>query len=182
MKNNKMNLAIKATVFASLAILFVSCKTVKVTTDYDRSADFSAYKTFSIYRLTTTANVNQLNAERIWNSIRTEMSKKGYTEDDHYPDLVINVAGLVQSQNKKSISASGNGYYRPYWRGNTATIQETDDKEGTLLIHVIDVKERALVWEGKGNTEIKKQPKNPDEAISRAVTRIMNSFPTAVAN
>ena len=182
MKRNKMTQTIKAAAFALLATLIFSCKTLKVSTDYDRSADFSAYKTFSIYRVTTTPDVNQLNAERIWNSIRAEMSKKGYTEDNYYPDLVIDIAGLLQTQNRKFISASGAGYYRPWWGNNTATIQDNDYKEGSLLIHVIDVKKKKLVWEGKGNAEITKQPKNPDEAISRVVTKIMNNFPMVTEN
>lgn len=177
-----MNQTIKATAFALLAILIVSCKTLKVTTDYDRSADFSAYKTFSIYRVITTPGINQLNAERIWNSIRKEMSKKGYTENNFYPDLVIDVTGLLQTQNRKFISSSGAGYYTPYRGNNTATIQENDYKEGSLLIHVFDVKKKKLVWEGKGNAEITKQPKNPDEAMSHAVTKIMNNFPIIAGN
>lgn len=175
------NIVTKLLFLALTTTTIISCgPTVKVAIDYDRSANFSAYKTFSIYHLTTSLNVNELNAERIWNSIRKEMIKKGYKENDNNPDLVINVASLLKD--RKYVSATGNGPYRPYWGAGSATIQSYDYKDGSLLIHVTDAKKDRLVWEGKGNAEIKKQPKNPDEAINEAVTKIMNAFPLVTAN
>ncbi len=67
-------ITINSILFILTVTLAVSCApTVKVTADYDRSANFTAYKTFSVYNLTTTLNVGVLNAERILNSIRSEM-------------------------------------------------------------------------------------------------------------
>jgi hypothetical protein len=152
---------------------------VKVTTDYDRSVNFTVYKSFSLYNFTSTLNVNQLNAERIMNSVRSEMIKKGYIEDNYNPDLMINVVSLLKD--KKSISASYNGMYGPYgfWPGGNgnATIRASDYKDGSIMVHVVDVKTNKLLWEGIGNAEMTKQPKNPDEAINNAVAKIMNEFP-----
>jgi hypothetical protein len=170
------SIAIKFILFILTVTLGVSCApTVKVSTDYDRSANFSSYKTFSIYNLTTSLNVNELNAERIWNSIRSEMIKKGYKENNNNPDLMINVVSLLRD--KKYVSATDNGWYRPYWGTRNATIQAYDYKDGSLLIHVVDLKTDRLIWEGKGNAEITKQPKNPDEAIGNAIAKIMSAFP-----
>jgi hypothetical protein len=162
--------------------IIVSCgPTVKVTSDYDRSANFSAYKTFSVYHLATTLNVNELNAERIWNSIRNEMIKKGYTESNKNPDLLINAFSVLKD--KKYVSASNNygygGLYRPYgyWSAGNTTFHAYDYKDGSLMIDVVDAKKDRLVWQGTGSAEITKQPKNPDEAIGSAVTKIMNGFP-----
>jgi Domain of unknown function (DUF4136) len=176
------NIATKFLLLALAATMIVSCgPTVKVNTDYDRSANFSAYKTFSVYHLTTTLNVNELNAERIWNSIRKEMIKKGYTENDRNPDLLINAFSVLKD--KKYVSANNSygygGAYRPYgyWAAGNTTFQAYDYKDGSLMIDIVDAKKDRLVWQGTGNTEITKQPKNPDEAIGSAVTKIMNGFP-----
>lgn len=167
--------------------LAISCgTTVKVHSDYDRSTDFTGYKTFSIYMLATTKNVNQLNEERIWNSIRQEMSKKGYVETTDRPDLLINAVSVLN--NRKYVTANSNlygygGAVRPYgyWGVGRATGSTTfeahDYKEGTLLIDVVDAQKNKLVWQGTGNAEINKAPKNPDAAIRDAVTKIMNSLP-----
>jgi hypothetical protein len=180
---------IKSLLLVLPATLMFSCKpTLKISSDYDRSANFSAYKTFSLYYLVTSRTVNELNEERIWNSIRATMSKKGYIENDHNPDLLVNAVFVVK--NKKYVTASSNAYgyggvYRPYgyWgRGygmasaNT-TFQANNYREGSLLIDVVDAKTNKLIWEGTGNSEFEKKPKNPDEVISKAVNKIMADFP-----
>jgi Domain of unknown function (DUF4136) len=167
------------------ATLAVSCApTVNVTTDYDRSANFAAYKSFSLCNFKSTLNVNELNAKRILNSVRSEMIKKGYTEDNYNPDLKINVVSRLRDKN--SISATHSGMYGPYgfWpggNGNT-TINTTAYKDGSIIVHVIDVKTNMLLWEGIGNAEMTKQPKNLDKAINDAVTKIMNEFPQRSTN
>jgi len=165
----------------SAGLLF-SCKpTLKVNTDYDRTADFSAYKTFGLHYLVTSRTVSQLNEERIWNSIRSTMSQKGYIEKDRNPDLVIHAISVVKNKNYLSATSSGyTGLYRPYgyWGGSaTTTVQTNQYKEGSLVINVVDAKTNRLIWEGIGNAEFEKTPKNPDEAISNAVTKIMTGFP-----
>lgn len=171
------------------AALMFSCKpALKVSTDYDRNANFSTYKTFSLYYLVTNRNVNELNEERIWNSIRIAMAKKGYTETNQNPDLVVNAVSVLK--NKKYVSANSNiygsaGAYRPYgyWGGGfrtvsgSTTFQTNNYKEGSLVIDVVDGKTNKLVWEGTGNAEFEKKPKNPDEAISKAVNKILADFP-----
>lgn len=174
------NIILNGIVCVLTTTIAVSCApTVKVTTDYDRSVNFTVYKSFSLYNFTSTLNVNQLNAERIMNSVRSEMIKKGYIEDNYNPDLMINVVSLLKD--KKSISASYNGMYGPYgfWPGGNgnATIRASDYKDGSIMVHVVDVKTNKLLWEGIGNAEMTKQPKNPDEAINNAVAKIMNEFP-----
>lgn len=182
-------LTIKSLLFILPAALLFSCKpTLKVSTDYDRAANFSSYKTFSLYYLATSRNVSELNEERLWNSIRAAMSKKGYIENNQNPDLVVNAVSVLK--NKKYVTANSNGYgyggvYRPYGSWNTGfrsvsgstTFQTDNYKEGSLVIDVIDAKTNKLVWEGIGNAEFEKRPKNPEEAISSAVNKILADFP-----
>jgi len=167
------------------ATFAVSCApTIEVTTDCDRSANFAVYKSFSVHNFIRTLNVSELNERRIFNSVRSEMIKKGYTEDNNDPDLMINVVSLLKD--KKSISASYNGMYGPYgfWPGGNgnATIRMSDYKDGSIMVHVVDVNTNRLLWEGIGNAEMTKQPKNIDEAINSAVAKIMNKFPQRSTN
>ena len=100
----------------------ISCKpTLTVSTDYDRSVNFSAYKTFSLYYLISNKNVNELNENRIWNSIRAGMLKKGYIENDHNPDIVVNAVSVVK--NKKYVSARSFSELLFFENDATANIQ-----------------------------------------------------------
>jgi Domain of unknown function (DUF4136) len=179
---------IKSLLLALPVTLMFSCKpTLKVSSDYDRSANFSSYKTFTLYYLVTNRNVTQFNEERIWNSIREEMQKKGYRENDSNPDIVVNAVSVVN--NKKYLSANSNGYgyggaFRPYggMLSASGTVTAVQYKEGSSLIDVLDTKTNKLVWEGVGSAEFEKQPKDPEKVIKEAVTKILANFPQGDIN
>lgn len=170
-----------------VALMSSCAQTIKVTTDYDRSTNFSTYKTFSFYALASTLNVNEMNQDRIIKSIRMEMLKKGFTENNYTPDLVISAITVLKDKKRLSISGNSYGYggfYRPYgyWgapASGYASVQANEYKDGTLIIDIADAQTKKLVWEGTGISEITKQPKNPDASISNAVGKIMAGFPAA---
>lgn len=172
-----------------MVITGISCKTtLNVTSDYDKSADFNSYKTFGMYTLTSTKNINMFNLKHIVTAIRTEMKKKGFVETDNNPDLVINAVSVLL--NRQSVSSTTNyygygGLYRPYafWGtpgriGAYKEVQTNNYKDGTLLIDVIDTKTQRMVWQGIGNAEINKKPKNPEKIINKSVAKIMKTFPS----
>src|ERR1700761_8470158 len=113
-----MKVIICPSVFLFGIILLSACgPSLKVASDYDHATDFSAYKTFSIYHLETTHSVSQLNANRFINAIRTEMVKKGFTETQDNPDLMVNA--ITQLKDQQTVTANSNYYgyggaYRPY--------------------------------------------------------------------
>lgn len=185
---------IKKTIIGSLTLLLTgalvsSCgPTLTVSSDYDRSANFAAYKTFSMYSLKNDGSVSRLNEDRIVKYIRAEMEKKGFREDSKNPDLLVNTVTVMK--NKKGITASAmhsygwGGVYRPYgyWAApvsGSANVTAYDYKDGSLVIDVIDASNNKMIWTGSGSAEIHRQPKNPEHAISETVTKIMSGFPAA---
>jgi hypothetical protein len=166
------------------ATFIVSCSSISVTTDYDKTVDFTKYKTFSFYHLKTSGQVSQLNADRIANAIKKEMLSKGYVEDNANPDLLVNSVLVIED--KVGVTSSTNyygygGYYRPYgWGPTVATtsVSTYEYKDGTMIIDVIDAKTEKLVWEGVGTKELNSNQKDPEEAINFAVYKIMANFPT----
>jgi hypothetical protein len=170
------------TLFALLAsLIFLSaCNTIKVTTDYNKSVDFTKYKTFAFYKLKVTDNVTQLNQERIINSVKNEMIKKGFVQNDASPDMLVNTTAILED--KKSVSANTygyGGYYRPYGYGGmgTTTYNVYEYKNGSLIIDIIDASKDQLIWEGTGNKDIDAPSKNPDVDIANAVAKILYTFP-----
>jgi hypothetical protein len=165
---------------------FVSCEpALKVTHDYDKSANFQQYKTFSIVQLSQQhQSLSQLNQNRIISSVRAEMIKKGFQESGD-PDLLVDMTTILKDQ--QTVTANTNyygygGYYRPYgWGGGMSSGYTTYDvqnyKDGSLVIDVVDAKTKKLIWEGIGNKEIDKPASDPDKQIAAAVTAIMASFP-----
>lgn len=169
--------------------LFYSCSpTVKVTTDYDHSANFSEYKTFAVYDLKAQqGQVNQLNVDRVAKAIRNEMLAKGFTESSN-PDLKVNAVSILK--NKTQVTADSNfygygGMYRPYgyWGGGammgggTTTFNSYDYVDGSLVIDIVSTKTDKLVWQGIGNAEIDSKPDNPEQFINDAIKKILTGFP-----
>jgi len=169
-----------------LVTVLFSCNSVTVTTDYDKSVDFSKYKSFSFYELTDkSGSVSELNKKRIVNALKSEMTKKGFVESMNNPDVLVNLTAILAD--KKSITANTNyynygGYYRPYYWGGgyggaTTSYDVYEYKDGSLIIDIIDASNKQLIWQGIGNKEIDSPSKNPDKTINEAVAKIMENFP-----
>lgn len=184
MKTSKLSLYL---IVIGLSILAASCgSTLKVTNDYDRNTNFSNYKTFSVYSVKTTGSVSQLNADRIVNAIKAEMTAKGYSYVESNGDLTINAITILKD--KQSVSATTNyygygGLYRPYGyyggmgMASNTSVSTYHYKDGSLTIEMVDAKTTKMVWQGIGNKEIDRASNDPDADIKKAVTLIMESFP-----
>lgn len=183
-----------AKLLATLAFtwLTISCgPSVKVSTDYDRSANFQQYKTFSMYKLDgKTDAISELNANRITSAVRNEMTKKGFQETSDNPDLLVNTVTIMKDRQSVSSNTDFYGYggaYRPYAWGagmgvsGTTTYNVQDYKDGSLIIDIVEASSKKLLWQGTGNSEIDKPLKDPDTQIPAAVAKIMASFPVGAA-
>lgn len=173
---------------AVLLLMSTACgPTLKVTSDYNKSADFSTFKTYSIHSMEK-AGVSSFNRQRIENAIVAQMTAKGYTPADTLTaDLLVNAVTITKQG--KNVTAYTDyygygGYYRPYYWGagfgGTSTTNFSVDNytDGSLIIDVVDRNKKELIWQGVGNSEIDgTQLKDPDNFIPKAVTKIMESFP-----
>src|ERR1700742_2945092 len=109
----------------------ISCgPSLKVSSDYDKTANFQQYKTFAIYKSDKGNDaISQLNQQRIINSIRNEMIKKGFQETGSDPDVLVNTVAILKD--RVAVSSSTDfygygGYYRPYyWGGSMAGVSTT---------------------------------------------------------
>lgn len=187
-----MKTLLKLSQLLFILLMVAACSTpLKVTSDYDKSANFQQYKTFSLNKVDPDKqSISQLNQDRITNAVRAEMVKKGYQETADGGDLLVHSAVVLKD--KKSISSNTDyygygGVYRPWgWGGGmgvtgTTTYNVQDYKDGSLIIDVADAKTQKLLWEGIGNKEIDKPLKDPDKEIPEAVASIMAKFPSSMA-
>jgi hypothetical protein len=166
-----------------LQAIYGCAPTIKVSTDFDRAANFSSYKTYALVDIAAKDEVSDLNGDRIMKAIRENMKSKGFTEAGVEADLLVNAMTVLKE--KRTVTANTNyygygGIYRPYgyWGGNSAvTFNSYDYVDGSLIIDIVNNKTQKLLWQGIGNAEIDKMPNNPDEFINHAVTKILHGFP-----
>ena len=148
---------------------------LKVTSDYDKTANFQSFKTFKM-NISEEAHqsISPLNKDRVINAVRAEMLKRNFMESEN-PDLIVHTASIFKDKQSVSSHTSSygyGGYYRPYgWGGamgvsSYTTYDVQNYKDGSVIIDIVDAKTQKLVWEGVGNKEIDSPAKDPEKAIN----------------
>jgi hypothetical protein len=173
--------------FLSAIILLSSCEpALKVTNDYDKTADFSKFHTFRIVKLEQQHQaLSQFNQTRFINAVRANLVSKGFVEADS-ADLLVNIVTILKNEqqvvaNTSSYGYGYGGYYRPYgWGGggnSSTTVNVEKYVDGSLIIDIASSSTSKLIWEGIGNKKIDQPSNNPDKDVPYAVNMIMASFP-----
>jgi len=157
----------------------------KVTYDFDKNEDFSAFKT---YAMTDGTPVGQkLIDDRIVDAINAALASKGLTKAESNPDVVV--VYHVAFDKQKDISSYSSGFgggYGPYgygWGGGfnstSTTTQVRDILIGTLVIDMADAKKNTIVWRGMGVKEVNTtaKPEKRDKSIKSAVDKIFKNYP-----
>ena len=161
-------------IIISVVISLAGCSTISVTQDYDPGYDFSKLKTFEFLPIPEDAGIDQLNAKRLGEAIKTNLIAKGYTLSEE-ADFGI---ALHFGQQTKTDVQSYNYHYGGWW-GSEEGVQVTQYDEGTLVIDFIDMAKNELVWRGTGSGVISQSPSIEErtENINKAVAQILAQFP-----
>ncbi len=173
----------RLTILIGAILLVQSCgPTLTVTSDYDHNATFTTYKSFKIYQPDAQhQTISSLNQQRIYGAVSANLTSKGFSEGGDAADLLVNIVTVIKDQKYLSANTYGSGgFYRPYaWGGgfSQTTVSVQDDKQGSLIIDIVDTKANKLVWTGTGNQEIDKPLSDPANQIPVIVNKIMASFP-----
>ena len=176
----------KKRVTAGLAALLLVPALVmaqKVTYDYEKTANFSSFKTYAHKEGTKVGQ--PLIDDRIVAAIDAAMAAKGFTKSESNPDVFVVYHIAFDKQKDISTFSSGGGY-GPYgwgwgggWAGGTTTTQVRDILIGTLVIDLADAKKGQLAWRGVGTKEVDTQakPDKRDKSITNAVNKIFKNYP-----
>ncbi len=163
-----------------LALIFSSCSSVRVASDYDREADFNKYKSFAFFKPgIDKADISDLDKKRILRAIENEMLKNGFTKSEN-PDLLVSIFTKTNEniniyQNNFAGWGYGWGWNPWYWGSGFNTVNRTS--EGTLYIDLIDSDNKELVWQGMGTAALAREVNKKQERINEIVAKIMEKYP-----
>lgn len=172
-----------------MAVIAVSCNpSVQISTTHDKNANVAELRTFGITVLTPKGDVIPENLKHIENAVKAELVKKGFTESNTKPDMVVYVKTVMKNKQvvstKTSYSNTGESLQTSiYWSqygtaAGVTTVEDTELKNGSLVVEVFDVVSKRRVWQGTVNAEIsKKAPKDPAKLINSTVAKMMADFP-----
>ncbi len=160
----------------------------QATADYDKSVDFSNYKTYSFagWQENSDQILNQLDKERIQKAFASEFAKRGMTYQESEADAIITL--FIATQDKSNTTAYTNytgamGYrggwgYAGGWGGSSTTSYSTSEyTEGTLVIDMYDTSSKNLLWQGILKSTVKENPQKREKSIPKNVSKLMKKFP-----
>ena len=158
----------------------------KVSVDWDKAANFAAYKTY-IWAQGTAAK-NPLMGSRIIENVDAQLTAKGLrkVEDVASADLVVLYhAGTDTEVRMNTIDTGMYGYGWGRWGygGGMGSSTTYVDKVliGQLVVDIGDVKNKKYLWRGTANATIPSKPEKGEALIQKAVTKMFEKFPPGAA-
>jgi Domain of unknown function (DUF4136) len=176
----------KATNFLTIGILFlvVSCASVHVNADYDKTVNFAQYKTYAYHKAgIDKVEISDLDKKRILRSVDEVLLAKGFMKSET-PDLLVNI--FTKEREEVNVNQFNNnwGYgwgfgWNPFW-GMGMNTSVTTQAQGTLYIDLIDAAKKEMIWQGQGDGYLTQNVNKKDERIKEFVTKILEQYPPKI--
>ena len=170
----------------ALAFLIAGCATNSAPDtriDYDKTADFSVYRTYGFPKETGTdrGGYATLVTSYFKSAVGTAMEARGYKYSAENPDLLVNF--YMNTRERTEIRPGvdpGFGYYgyrSGLYRGwdDDRTVNY---QVGTINVDIVDAAKKQLIWEGVSEGRVSEAAlANPQVTVNAVVTELMRQYP-----
>jgi hypothetical protein len=173
-----MKLQRVAFVLIGLMFLFASkASAQQVKTDYDHSANFGQYKTYSWEQVKTK---DRLDVDRIKSAVNAALAAKGWTQVASGGD--VSIVAMETTQNQQTLNTFYDGFGGGWrWRGfggiGEATTTTDTYKVGTLVIDFFDTNTKALLWRGISSDTLSNNSNKNIKNLDKGVDKMFKHFP-----
>jgi len=168
--------------FALMVMMFLfagKLSAQQVKTDYDRSANFAQYKTYSWEQVKTK---DPLEVDRIKSAVNAALAAKGWTQVDSGGD--VSIVSMEITQNQQTLNTFYDGFGGGWgWRrfggggfGEATTTTETY-KVGTLVVDLFDSKTKKLLWRGTSSDTLSNNSNKNIKNMDKGVEKLFKQFP-----
>ena len=162
----------------SLVLLSTPALAQNVTYDFDKSADFSRFKTYAWLRGTPLND--QLNHKRIVAAVDAQMAAKGFNqvEKTANPDVFVAYHATFNKNLQINGFSSGWGGYR-FGPNRVGAARVDQILIGTLAVDLVDARSKDIVWRGMATKEVdvKASPEKREKNINKAAEKIFKNYP-----
>ena len=167
---------------AVLVCLGAAAFAQEVHFDYDRSANFSAYKTYQWVDYREVPVGDQILDQEIKRAGDAQLAGKGLRRVESGGDLLVGYqAAISQEKEFNSLGGwGGPGWWGGPW-GNTRVTSSTIDV-GKLVIGMFDPATKQLVWRGSASKtlDINKDPDKNYRNLEKAMAKLFKNYPPRV--
>ena len=180
-----MNVKYRIVFSMAIAILAATASFAEVKTDYDRTADFSRYKTYSWGKVHTQ---NPLWGDRIKAAVASALAAKGWTEIESGGD--VSIMAMEMTEDNRTLNTYydnfGGGWGWRRWGGGfgdgfgTSTTTEETYRVGTLVVDLFDTSTKKLIWRGSASDTLSDKSDKNIKTLNSDVQRMFDHFPPEV--
>ena len=178
-----------------IAVIMSACSSIKVTTDLDKTVDFTQLKTFEYYGWAAESDkiINQLEKDRIEAAFGDEFKKRGLEYVESGGDMIVVLFIMTENKTQYNATTTGMGYggyggyygYGPGWGWgpgmgmsmSTTTVSEYNYTVGTLVIDIYHAGEEKLIWESIGTKTVDDNPQTREKNLPKSIAAIMAPYP-----
>jgi hypothetical protein len=168
----------------ALACLGAAAFAQDVQFDYDRSANFNAYKTYQWVDYRRVDVGDQILDRDIKRAVDEQLAGKGLRRVESGGDLLVGYEASISQEKEFDGLDSGWGGGPPWWgpwgrtSGNTRVTSSTIDV-GKLVIGLFDPATKQLVWRGAASKtlDLKKDPDKNYRMLEKAMAKLFRNYP-----
>jgi hypothetical protein len=154
----------------------------QVRTDYDRSADFNRYATYSWEAVQAE---EPLAIDRIKSAVNAALAAKGWKQVESGGD--VSIMAMEMTEDHRTLRTyydtfgSGLGWA---WGGGfgdgfgSSTTTETTYTVGTLVVDLFDTSTKKLIWRGSAMGTLTDKSDNNIKLLNKGVRKMFDRFPS----
>ena len=168
--------------FGLLLCNSLSLFAASISTDYDHSANFSQYKTYSWLKVQAG---DSLWAERIQQDVDTQLAAKGWTKVESNGNASVTAFRSTKEQPTMETFYDGLGGGWG-WRGrggfggggmgmSTTTTENT--KVGTTVVDIFDSQTKQLLWRGTESADLGSNAEKNTKSLAKEMADLFKRFP-----
>jgi hypothetical protein len=175
-----MHLRRRMSALVGITLLFSAASFAQqVKTDYDRSADFGQYKTYSWVKVQTR---DPLMVDRIETAVNADLASKGWKQVKSGGD--VSIIAIEITHNQQTLNTFYDGFGGGWgWRGwggggfGEATTTTGVYQVGTLVVDLFDGKTKKLIWRGSSSDTLSNNSEKNIKNLDKAVQKMFQHFP-----
>ncbi|APY10398.1 hypothetical protein BWZ22_03700 [Seonamhaeicola sp. S2-3] len=162
-----------------IVLLFVGCAPIKVNYDFDRTTDFSKYKTYQYYGDMETG-LSELDTKRLLDAIDTKMASLGLTISEN-PDFLIDIRSVeFQGAPRQTVGVGLGGGGRNMGGGVSIGIPVGGTNVNRqITVDFVDEKGKGLFWQAvsESSFNVNASPENREERLKAIVEKVLAGYP-----
>ncbi len=187
---------LKITTFVIMTLFIYSDAFSQASSDYDRSVDFTKYKTYSYggWQKDSGKLINDIDKERLHKAFTAEFASRGMTYVEDNGEMVLTLFFVVDKKTSTTAYTNYNGGmgYGGYGMGgvgyrgagwgwgmgsSTTTYQENDYDVGTFVVDAYDATSKKLIWQGTLVKTLNSNAGKNEKSIPKSVGKLMKKYP-----